>query len=256
MIKINRENVKIPQNLRTDIESDGKRETDLAIKFFKARMAARAVAEEETSVGDDDKSAKEDSDGKVKKEKSFPFSAYSSGDVKEKLKILFHNKCGFCEIDYGGAVSDIEHFRPKGRIDYMDGTVVRSYTEGYYWLASDWNNLIYSCQHCNRGETHDQVDQFEAAARARVSGKRNFFPVRDESKRLKLGGRVEDEDEIRLLLDPCKDNPRDHLEFRENGLVFAKRTDGTRSDKGLTSIDLFGLRRLSLVERRKERAEN
>ena len=61
--------------------------------------------------------------------------------------------------------------------------------------------------------------------------------------------------ELPLLLNPCRDNPEEHLVFSidagKPALVSAK-TDvtGAASPRGLASIHLFGLNRLSLVQDR------
>ncbi|WP_423372421.1 hypothetical protein [Burkholderia sp. LMG 32019] len=254
MIKVDRGNVEIPNCLRTDIDSIGKRETEDALKFFAARITARTKADAEVEDLLDESSG--DPAPKKEKAKSFPFQAYRSGDVKPKLKALFNGKCGFCEIDYGGAAFDIEHFRPKGGIDFEVDGENQTYPDGYYWLAADWGNLIYSCQHCNRCENHDQVIQAGSAKRRMVSGKGNYFPLSDESMRLQFGDPISKEEPYRDLLNPCVDNPRDHLEFREDGLVFAKMVGGRPSRMGVASIKYYGLRRDPLVERRKTHARN
>lgn len=251
MIRVDRQNVTIPDQLRTDINSLGKTETEKAKEFFSKRAKERAEA---TILGHPTEEKKNDKKKKDGEQVSFKFKAYSGGDVKSKLKKLFHDKCGYCEIDYGGAVSDIEHFRPKGAIEHEQQTEVNTHPDGYYWLAADWENLIYSCQHCNRGETHDQIDQVMAAPRRRVSGKQNFFPLSDEKQRLQPCDPVDAEEPYRLLLDPCRDDPRLHLEFLENGTVKPRLINNSPSQKGINSIRLYGLRRQPLVERRKQRA--
>ncbi|HGM5882661.1 TPA: hypothetical protein ACKP5P_002785 [Stenotrophomonas maltophilia] len=225
MIKINRSTITIPDCLRTDIASDGSSETQLAIDYFE---------------GND-------------RENGFTYKVYSKTEVKSRLKKLFNNKCGFCEIDYGGAASDVEHFRPKGRLDTIDERgKVKISGDGYYWLGADWSNLIYSCQHCNRGETHIHAGDFpETENSVRVSGKRNLFPLIDESKRISRGSPINSEEPYRLLLDPCNDDPTLHLEFDNEGHVYARKVGSNRSAKGRNSIEIYGLRRDPLNARRK-----
>jgi len=253
MIRVNRLNVFIPDRLRTDIKSLGKTETEEAKEFFQKRAEARAKAAALVLPMGEEKKGKKKKD---ETEVSFKFKAYSGGNVKLTLKKLFHDKCGYCEIDYGGAVSDIEHFRPKGALEHELPTEVNTHSDGYYWLGADWDNLIYSCQHCNRGETHDLIDQVMAAPRRRVSGKCNFFPLSDETQRLKPCDPVDAEEPYRLLLDPCRDDPRLHLEFQEDGFVKPRLIDDRPSKIGSASIRLYGLRRLPLLERRRDRATN
>lgn len=97
---------------------------------------------------------------------------------------------------------------------------------GYYWLAMDWDNLLVSCSRCNR------------------SYKQNFFPLANESKRAK--GPKEVVFEEPLLLNPCVDNPSEHLVFIDTGIVTFKEG----SDKGEKSIDIYGLYRKELTDER------
>jgi uncharacterized protein (TIGR02646 family) len=234
MIRVFREVRVIPDCLRTDIESKGVVEQRRAISHFES--------EEAHPVGS----------GKEDREK-FTFSTYSTPEVKSALKYVFNGKCGFCEIDYGGAACDVEHFRPKAALDGEDGQKIVRISKGYYWLGSSWSNLIYSCQHCNRGETHNQISPGGNHRGVRtVSGKRNLFPLSDESKRLSREARTADEEPFRLLLDPCSDDPRLHLEFKSDGRVLARMLNGTRSPMALASIRIYGLLRDPLVRKRRD----
>lgn len=252
MIKVERSRVPVPECLRTDIDSKGKRETEKAKSHFRKKaVEEQAAAGVQPSVVLKTTERTRGKKGNARSE-TFTFSAYK--DAKPALEKLFNNKCGYCEINYGGAPSDVEHFRPKGGIDYEDQGSVRKYTEGYYWLAADWENLIFSCQHCNRGETHDHQDWRGARLDTRVSGKANFFPLSDESKRLKACEPVDEEEPYRLLLDPCRDEPSDHLRFHSDGLVTAKIIGSRPSPHGMASIRHYGLSRVALIDRRKETA--
>jgi uncharacterized protein (TIGR02646 family) len=58
---------------------------------------------------------------------------YKCENVLERLKNDFKNKCYICEYKEPTAIN-VEHFRPhKGDVD----------------LKFDWNNLFWSCSHCN-----------------------------------------------------------------------------------------------------------
>ena len=179
------------------------------------------------------------------------YKAYSLESVKKALNKLFNNKCAYCEMDYGGAPLDVEHFRPKGSVVEMDLMTFRAqagaqeYAHGYYWLAADWSNLLPSCIHCNRRNKHE----FEGR-KDRVAGKGEFFPIAPGSPRC-LDPNVDSEaSEQRLLLDPCRDDPAKHLEFGEKGTVSARMTDSGTSLKGIVSIEVYGLQRDPLVRKR------
>lgn len=100
------------------------------------------------------------------------------------------------------------------------------YSETHYaWLCYDWENLYPACVHCQRSKR----DQFP------VDGRRApLFSTVTEARRA----------ETALLIDPCFDDPRQHLVFRTNG-----RVDG-KSQQGETTIGLLLLNREALVEER------
>ena len=72
-------------------------------------------------------------------------------------------KCWYSESLNTGSDKDVDHFRPKGRVDED------SDHEGYWWLAFDWRNYRYSCQWCNQR----RVDKRNSTE----GGKWDHFPV-------------------------------------------------------------------------------
>lgn len=153
----------------------------------------------------------------------FDFSAYK--EAKEELNKMFNGKCAYCEsrIEHTSFM-EVEHFRPKG---YVQGEPRGSH--GYYWLGSKWENLLLSCEKCNSKKY-----------------KGNHFPLRDPQKRVKhhTGNLSEEEP---LLLNPCEEDPEDHIIFDELGDIHG--TD----IKGKKSVIHYGLKREEL---RKERARH
>lgn len=138
---------------------------------------------------------------------AYPFSAYRHQTVKQALITLFHGKCAYCESRclhvYSG---DIEHFRPKGEIT----GALPGPRPGYYWLAANWDNLLFSCRNCNQKLTH----QLFGVAVPKTMGKMNQFPLADEMRMARPPlTDLRPEEEVRLLLDPCTDNPEEHLEY-------------------------------------------
>ena len=124
------------------------------------------------------------------------------------LEKQFLNKCAYCEIIQQAAPHDVELFRPKSR---------------YWWLACNWNNYYLACQRCNRT-------------------KRDRFPII-------RGDRAEKpDDDVSLespaLLDPCADNPRQHLRLRRDGTL-----DGL-SSRGEATIEVLDLNRGELISAR------
>lgn len=172
----------------------------------------------------------------------FDFAAYSEPEVKATLDAWTGRRCAYCEGYYGGTQpQDTEHYRPKGRIDTGAGRL----QPAYWWLAADWDNLLPSCIDCNRIQYHDFAD----GSRHR-SGKGELFPLADEAHRATaMGAEVH---ETPLLLDPCRDEPADYLEFvDEAGTSIVKPLDADpaslRGLRARTSIDVYGLNRPGLV---------
>lgn len=74
--------------------------------------------------------------------------------VRNDLKKLYNDKCGYCEKSIVDEREPIEHYRPKkGKTPY-------------FWLAYSWDNLLLSCDKCN-------------------SHKGSRFPIENEQNRIK-----------------------------------------------------------------------
>lgn len=174
------------------------------------------------------------------------YSAYKAESVKKALKELFHGKCAYCESRYAPVHPvDVEHFRPKGGVADLDPATGKMALErpGYYWLAASWENLLPSCIDCNRERTHEFPDEPPGK-----SGKANRFPL-SGARRARAPGC--ERREKPLLLNPCEDDPDEHLEFTEAGVV-RPALDGRRrpSRRGEASIQVYGLQRNDLVAER------
>jgi uncharacterized protein (TIGR02646 family) len=156
---------------------------------------------------------------------SFESGIYGAKSVKSALQKAQHDKCAFCESKVSHiAHGDVEHFRPKA--GYRQGPEDPLVQPGYYWLAYEWTNLLFSCQLCNQ--------RF----------KRNHFPLTDPNRR----ARSHNDDisyEQPLLIDPAVEDPAQFLEFRENR-VYAIGNNA----RGETTIEIFGLNRKELVDMR------
>lgn len=70
--------------------------------------------------------------------------SYSEKDVVRQLKEDFHDKCYICELKH---LSDpeVEHLKPH-------------YNRKRKELVFDWNNLFYSCRHCNLIKSASKYD--------------------------------------------------------------------------------------------------
>lgn len=76
------------------------------------------------------------------KEKQKAAGDYKCGDVLERTKEDFKNKCYICENKEPITIN-IEHFRPH---------------KGNKELKFDWNNLFWSCSHCNNIKSSKYTD--------------------------------------------------------------------------------------------------
>jgi hypothetical protein len=142
---------------------------------------------------------------------------------------------------------DVEHWRPKGGVITADR---RKLPRGYYWLASEWSNLLPSCVDCNR--ERNQIT--ESNGEKKKAGKAEHFPLKDENRRATTPEMVAQEEP--LLLNPCEDLPEEHLEFFEEDGRKAVLRARAGSQRGQESIDIYGLNRIGLVlERQKHLAQ-
>ena|SRR5829696_6316855 len=179
--------------------------------------------------------------------KPFIHRVYRDPQVKERLNAAFRDTCAYCETDSSaGALYDVEHYRPKGACRQREDD--DSIGRGYFWLAATWQNLLPSCQRCNR----PYGDKHAGERERRVSGKGNWFPLADPEAR--MVGPDSEENEEPLLLHPYFDDPHEHLEFIEEGLVRPRRlANGTPSPRGEATIRILGLNRERLVRARRRK---
>mgnify|MGYP000579775343 FL=1 len=113
----------------------------------------------------------------VKVERSFPAPAslaeekkkangsYSKPDVIERLEKDFHNKCYICELD---KLQDpqVEHLRPH----FGGKNIERKF---------DWNNLFWSCSHCNGVKNQRKYDEFIIDCCKLDSEEKIYFKLHD-----------------------------------------------------------------------------
>lgn len=152
----------------------------------------------------------------------FDNKIYGDQSVKEILITDQHEKCCFCESKFlNTSHGDVEHFRPKKA--YKKFNVVSLTYPGYYWLAYKWENLLFSCEKCNR------------------SYKRSLFPLLNESTRKPYHSHpnlLEQEDS--LLINPITEDPAVYITFKEE--IPVSIADNL---KGKESIKVFNLERLN-----------
>lgn len=143
--------------------------------------------------------------------------------ARDAVLRVFQEKCAYCESNVGASSGGyVDLFRPRRDASALSG---EGAPDHYGWLAYEWENLYLACPACSRA-------------------KRSLFPV--EGPRAPVMSPIEQVREIEsaLLIDPCIDEPEDHLVFLEDGVVEA------RSDRGAATIKILGLNRLELVRQR------
>lgn len=166
-----------------------------------------------------------------RKQDSFDYERVLSEDslapVLRALLKQFYRKCAYCEsVVFPLSTSNIDWFRPRRGVAESSGKYLRD----HYWAqAFAWENLYLCCATCNRY-------------------KGNRFPITGERASADAG-REDLRGERALLIDPCQDDPDRHLLFTPDGKVSGK------SEEGITTIEVFGLNRLELVDQRKAAAE-
>ncbi|WP_008318270.1 hypothetical protein [Leptolyngbya sp. PCC 6406] len=159
-------------------------------------------------------------------------------DLAPHLSNLSNRKCWYSESLNSGSDKDVDHFRPKNRVDEDPDH------EGYWWLAFKWSNYRYSCQWSNQrrvntpgGTRGGKSDRFP------VSGS---FRARQETDDWEL----EDVD----LLDPTDPNDWKLLTFRPNGEPVPALDPGTREyQRAEISIEVYHLHSQELVRDRKNK---
>lgn len=247
MINIKRPDCPDILKVGLDSESDGEWETKDAIEFY---TDTKNHQEKYKRTGKRGNRTKQD------------YVVYKESTVRDVLTEMFHGKCAYCESKITAIYSgDIEHFRPKGKIQEASPS-----KPGYFWLASEWENLLFACPYCNQTHTH-KVNNGGVLEEA-VFGKLDQFPLSTERYRLNhshgliyfsnknLYSQLFNlEESERLLLNPCKDdNIEKYFKYDDKGAIISN--DGLtliEEQKAQRSILTYALHRLSLNIEREER---
>ena len=165
--------------------------------------------------------------GQATSSSDFP-SYWLNENVREPLFALHKGKCSYCERKRDKKrESDIDHYRPK--------TAVTEDPEhpGYWWLAYEWTNYLFSCKRCNQ------------------SNKKNHFPLLTGSSRV-ASPKDDLADEQPVIINPIDDDPENYLSYdwRDGGGVYVKMTGTDCQQRGKCTIDILDLNERSLMEER------
>lgn len=134
--------------------------------------------------------------------------------AKEGLFRDQHTVCAWCgqrqrEEDF----RDVDHFRPKSI---------------YPWLTWTWENLLFSCNPCNRQQ------------------KGKLFPLLTDVV-LAVGQMPSEGLEEPALLDPFVDDPHQHITYQPEGLEGWRPVPVSGSRRGFATIVVLGLDREALM---------
>ncbi len=161
------------------------------------------------------------SKNRSQKRHDWPFNKEIDNELKKYLHEVFHGKCGYCETKITSPeIGIIDRYRPyNGVRDKKE-----FHQDLYWWLAFEWDNLVYSCKECN---------QYKA----------NYFPIKGIRA---LSEKDDYENEHRMLLNPYLDEPSNHLNYLYSD---AGHIDAL-TDEGNQTIELLRLNRTNLIEGR------
>ena len=163
------------------------------------------------------------------------------GGFKDRFFEAQKGKCAYCELPVAGQNGDVEHYRPKGRIQQLrahgrelphsskvrDRKMEVEQETGYWWLAYSWDNYLLSCLACNQ------------------KWKRDLFPVEG------IRAIPKEKKDAALLLNPFhRRDPVNHLDYDVDGGI----APWNSSKYGRNTIDTCGLARPSLTLERREKA--
>ncbi len=174
-----------------------------------------------------------DDDAEAAYRRSEPLERHlRNAGVRRPLARTFHGKCAFCETRIEAGQGSPDHFRPRNNTLNFRG---EHFARHYFWLAFEWTNLHLVCADCRQA-------------------KANRFPLRDEAMRAAVptGPQVAKREinralarEHPLLLDPCRDDPAEHLYFDQDSAAAVSKTE-----QGEVSIELYDLNRTQLCAAR------
>ncbi|TBA20972.1 hypothetical protein ELH66_08155 [Rhizobium ruizarguesonis] len=183
---------------------------------------------------------------------SFKFTKYKGFDVKAALLDLFNDKCAYCELELGDALN-VEHFRPKGRVEGEPAH------RGYWWLASEWENLLPACNGCNQRRSQHLVSEattakeyasFRRKKSETTAGKGDHFPI-SGTRAFNSGDSLAAE--VHEILDPTVDDPERYLKWSTTStfsVVLPSDSENLIGTRALATINVFALNRVKLVQSR------
>lgn len=124
--------------------------------------------------------------------------------IKAHLENSSNRKCWYTESKNPGCLNDVEHFRPKGRVEDDKGTLIH----WYWFLAFNPLNYRLSCTLPNRPNTN-------SIHAGKTGGKGDQFPLLENSNHATNIGELANERPV--ILDPCNHADTLLLAFSPDG---------------------------------------
>lgn len=153
---------------------------------------------------------------------------YAARDVKARLIADQHSKCAYCETLFlHSSPGDVEHYRPKAGFRQAATSPVEG--PGYYWLAYNWDNLLFACEDCNRIR------------------KRQLFPLRNDPTGRARNHHATVAQEAPLLLNPASGPDP------ETQIMFIEEAAKGLTPEGEASVAGYDLNRAELLADRRTR---
>jgi hypothetical protein len=123
------------------------------------------------------------------------------------VKVTFENssnrKCWYTESKNPGCVNDVDHFRPKGRMEDDAGNL-----KYWYWFtAFEPENYRLSCQFANRPNINQLLNG--------TGGKHQHFPLLNNQPHAATKAAILNEHPV--ILDPCVEADCNLLQFQPDG---------------------------------------
>lgn len=135
-------------------------------------------------------------------------------EVKPELAKLFNFKCWYTESPQQGTDVDVDHYRPKKRVQETESTDTPH--PGYWWLAFKLENYRYSCIVANRRRKDTESGV--------VGGKVDHFPLINEAQRARTP-LCDLDAEQPVLLDPTKASDVALITFKNDGEAMPSRPE-------------------------------
>lgn len=134
---------------------------------------------------------------------------YKKADTKQQLKLIYHNKCAYCEgKPEKTSPIEVEHYRPKK----ASRKKVPEHN-GYYWLGYEWTNLLFACSSCNSPKSTNfpftPTGIRLTTPPLNTDGSLNTDKCKSDYRSLQR--------EEPLILNPEVDAPENHIIFLPNG---------------------------------------